>query len=125
MIAHADRRWTLASWVVMALAILLVLALSQAASACPTCKAGLAANDPTHGDLVSAYMWSILFLMAMPFTVLASFSGYMYWLVRQARNRPKPCGQAAATAEVASAGELSMPGDLPAPASESRELISV
>lgn len=119
MIAHADRRWTLAGWFVLALAILLLLALSEAASACPTCKAGLAAHDPTHGDLVSAYMWSILFLMAMPFTLLGSFSAYMYWLVRQARNRPKPLGHAAATIGEPTADEM------PVPASESRELINV
>jgi len=67
------------------LVALVVLCLAQAASACPTCKAGLGAHDPTHGDLVGAYMWSILFMMAMPFTLLASFSGYFYWLVRKAR----------------------------------------
>jgi hypothetical protein len=132
MIAHADRRWTLAGWLVMALAILLVLALAEAASACPTCKAGLAAHDPTQGDLVSAYMWSILFLMAMPFTLLASFSGYMWWLVRQARNRPKPFGQAAATAkgpsmdaeQSAAAGERA-PATSERATSDGRELIRV
>ena len=85
MISHMARRYWLAGWVIMALAILLFLALSEAASACPTCKAGLASHDPAHGDLVGAYMWSILFLMAMPFTLLGSFSAYMYWQVRQAR----------------------------------------
>lgn len=92
MISHAVRRWSLAGWIVMALAVLLVFALSEAASACPTCKAGLAASG---GHLVSAYMWSILFLMAMPFTLLTGFSGYMYWLVRRSRTQP-PTGHAAA-----------------------------
>lgn len=96
MIGHVARRWTFAGWVLIALAILLVLALSEAASACPTCKAALAAHDSSHGDLVSAYMWSILFLMAMPFTLLACFSGYMYCLVRRARRPQKPAGSAAA-----------------------------
>jgi hypothetical protein len=125
MIAHAERRWMLAGWVVMALAILLVLALSEAASACPTCKAGLAAHDPTKGDLTSAYMWSILFLMAMPFTLLASFSGYMYWLVRQSRNGPKPAGHATATLNAANAPTQSTADAQPVPASEVRELINV
>ena len=62
-----------------------LLCLASAADACPTCKAGLGAHDPAHGDLVTAYMWSILFMMSMPFTLLASFSGYMYYLVRKAR----------------------------------------
>jgi hypothetical protein len=54
------------------------------ASACPMCKAALA-NSEGGGDLVSGFFWSILFMMAMPFTILGSFSGYMYWQVRRAR----------------------------------------
>jgi hypothetical protein len=58
--------------------------LSAAAEgwACPMCQAAVAS---ARSNLVSAYMWSILFLMAMPFTLLALMSGYMYWLVRRAR----------------------------------------
>jgi hypothetical protein len=67
------------------LAAVVLVCLAQAGLACPTCKAGLGAHDPAHGDLVSAYMWSILFMMSMPFTLLASFGGYCYWLVRKAR----------------------------------------
>lgn len=82
----------------VAVAALAVLGWAAFASACPTCKAGLAAHDPTHGDLVSAYMWSILFLMSMPFTLLALFSGYMYLLVRRARAaREQAQAQPAAT----------------------------
>jgi hypothetical protein len=78
-----------------------VLCLANAAWACPTCKAGLGAHDPAHGDLVTAYMWSILFMMSMPFTLLASFGGYMYWLVRKARRMAQtPAGDAPATASV-------------------------
>ncbi len=83
-----------------------VLCLAQAAWACPTCKAGLGAHDPAHGDLVGAYMWSILFMMSMPFTLLASFSGYFYWLVRKARaaaqssaTNPQPALASAAETE--------------------------
>ena len=67
------------------LVALAILFLAQVAWACPTCKAGLGAHDPAHGDLVGAYMWSILFMMSMPFTLLASLGGYFYWLVRKAR----------------------------------------
>src|ERR1043165_3024577 len=64
------------------------------ASACPMCQAALASHDASHGDLVSAYMWSILFLMAMPFTLLTGFSGYMYLLVRRARAQGAVAGTA-------------------------------
>ena len=52
--------------------------------ACPSCKQALASQDPSQGDIVSGYFWSILFMMSMPFTILGSLSGYMYLLVRRA-----------------------------------------
>src|SRR5580704_6526374 len=83
MRARKPRSWSML--LRPSLAALVLLCLAHTALACPTCKAGLGAHDPAHGDLVSAYMWSILFMMSMPFTLLASFGGYCYWLVRKAR----------------------------------------
>jgi hypothetical protein len=67
------------------LAGMAALLLPELASACPSCKAALASQDPSQGDIVSGYFWSILFMMSMPFTILGSFSGYMYLAVRRAR----------------------------------------
>ena len=53
--------------------------------ACPMCKAALGSHDRTHGDWVSGFFWSILFMVSMPFVLLGSFSTYMYVLVRRAR----------------------------------------
>lgn len=70
--------------VCVALLVVAVMLSASTASACPMCKAALA-NSEGQGDLVSGFFWSILFMMSMPFTLLASFSGYMYLQVRRAR----------------------------------------
>ena len=67
---------------VACMAILALLAVASTTEACPTCKAGLA----NGGDqLVSAYMWSILFMVSMPFTLLGLTGGYLYLQVLKAR----------------------------------------
>lgn len=79
----SNHRLRVVGWVILAAVIALLL--PQLASACPSCKAALASQDASQGDIVSGYFWSILFMMSMPFTILGSFSGYMYLAVRRAR----------------------------------------
>ena len=67
------------------LALVAVALTASVAVACPTCKVALASHDPNHGDVVHAYMYSILFMMAMPFVLLGSFGSYIYWQIRRAR----------------------------------------
>lgn len=61
-----------------------ILLLADVALACPTCKDNLA-GDPDSANLVRGYFWSILFMMSMPFLILAGLSSYFYWEVRKAR----------------------------------------
>jgi uncharacterized membrane protein len=61
------------------------LCLTTSAWACPTCKQGLAENDPTGQAMAAGYFYSILFMMAMPFVVLGTFGGFAYLSVRRAR----------------------------------------
>src|SRR5262245_21009241 len=63
------------------------LLAAEAASACPSCKEALAA-DAGGGDLISGFFWSILFMLSMPFLILASFGAYFYYLLRRARATP-------------------------------------
>ncbi|HWA99619.1 MAG TPA: hypothetical protein VG713_14050, partial [Pirellulales bacterium] len=72
---------------VAALLVATLLALGSIAEACPTCKVALSTHDKAQGDMVSGYMYSILFMLAMPFTLLGAFSTYMYVLVRRARKQ--------------------------------------
>jgi hypothetical protein len=52
---------------------------ASAAQACPMCKA---ANE-TDANLPRAYMFSILFMLAVPATVVTSFGIGLYRLSRQ------------------------------------------
>lgn len=65
--------------------LIVAVCLTGDALGCPNCKDSLAQNDPTATGLVQGYFWSILFLLAMPFTILAGMSTYFYLLVRRAR----------------------------------------
>ncbi|MFI4874164.1 MAG: hypothetical protein ACIALR_02440 [Blastopirellula sp. JB062] len=56
--------------------LMIVLVLLAVAQACPTCKAGFGER------YVNAYGWSIIFMMAMPFTLIGAFATYIYWTMR-------------------------------------------
>ena len=71
--------------VLLVVACLVFAAAATDAAACPMCKSALASHDRTHGDWVTGFFWSILFMLSMPFVLLGSFSTYMYLLVRRAR----------------------------------------
>jgi uncharacterized membrane protein len=80
--------------ILIALTLLLTLAcMVSAASACPTCKDGMA-GDPAYSNMVNGYFWSILFMMSMPFLVFSVVAAYFYYEVRCARAK-----QAVATTE--------------------------
>ena len=74
-----------ARWWLIAMAIVLVLLIASVAAACPNCKEGLAQNDPQGQSIAAGYYYSILFMMAMPFTVLGTFGGLAYLSIRRAR----------------------------------------
>jgi hypothetical protein len=74
-------------WALIALAIVLVLLIATVAGACPTCKEGLAQNDPQGESMAAGYYYSILFMMAMPFAVLGTFGSLAYLSIRRARSQ--------------------------------------
>src|SRR4051794_38674345 len=77
---------TIVRWVVAAIVLALVLMIASVAAACPTCKEGLAQNDP-HGQAIAAgYYYSILFMMTTPYVVLATFLSAAYYSIRRARS---------------------------------------
>jgi len=61
--------------------MMMICVFSQFAEACPTCKESLSEND---AQMVRGYFWSIMFMMAMPFSILTAMSTYFYMLVRKA-----------------------------------------
>lgn len=81
----------------IALTLLLTLVcVTGTASACPTCKDGMA-GDPAYSSMVSGYFWSILFMMSMPFLVFSGVAAYFYYEVRRARMRQAAAETAAPT----------------------------
>ena len=67
-------------------ALAIALFLVGVASACPTCKDGLA-SDPASASLVRGYAYSILFMLSMPPLIFGGLSAYFYWEVRRAKVR--------------------------------------
>ncbi len=65
-------------WAALFVAIAALL-FNSAAHACAVCIFG-AAGDP----LTDAFNWSILFLMAMPYTILVSIAGFLFYSHRRA-----------------------------------------
>lgn len=72
------------NWLRWGIALSCLLWLAGTASACPTCRDGLA-QDAAHANLVQGYFWSILFMMAMPFVLFFSLGTYFYLSIRKAR----------------------------------------
>jgi uncharacterized paraquat-inducible protein A len=72
-------------WFVAAVVVALVLLIATVAAACPTCKEGLAQNDPQGRALAAGISYSILFMMSMPYIVLCTFGGLAYVSIRRAR----------------------------------------
>lgn len=67
------------------LVLVVVVCLVSDASACPTCKDGIAENDPGSQAMAAGYFYSILFMMAMPFVIIGTFGSFAYLSVRRAR----------------------------------------
>jgi uncharacterized paraquat-inducible protein A len=74
-------------WVVAAIVLALVLLIATVAAACPTCKEGLAQNDPHGQSLAAGYAYSVLFMMSMPYIVLGTFGSVAYYSIRRARRQ--------------------------------------
>ncbi len=66
-------------------ALLIVALCADAASACPTCREGLAENDPHGQSMAAGYYYSILFMMSMPFIILTTFGSVCYRSVKRAQ----------------------------------------
>jgi hypothetical protein len=54
------------------LALLLVVGLAGEALGCPNCKEAVANQDGDAMRLANGYSWSIILMLAMPFTLLGT-----------------------------------------------------
>ena len=60
--------------------LFLALLFPVVAWPCAVCLTGAAANDP----VADAFNWSVLFLMATPYTVVGSVGGWLFYTHRRA-----------------------------------------
>ena len=68
--------------VLVATALVVGRALPAGAQACAMCGSALS-NDP----LGRAFSWSILFMMAVPYTVIGAAGAWLYYMHRRAPGR--------------------------------------
>ncbi len=83
-------RKTLFAFARLAFSLLVFATILFAAAdllACPTCKDGLAENDPVAQAQARGFFYSILFMMAMPFVLIGTFGGAAYLSIRRAREQ--------------------------------------
>ncbi|UUO08060.1 hypothetical protein M4951_07015 [Blastopirellula sp. J2-11] len=78
----------------LAIAVVLIVQVSIA-QACPTCKSGFGER------YVNAYGWSIIFMMAMPFTLVGAFAAYVFWSIRTKSAAAIAAGSDESVAELA------------------------
>ena len=70
--------------------VAVALCLAADAQACPTCKDGIAENDPQLQSMAAGYYYSILFMLSMPLVILGSFGSMAYLSVKRARREHAP-----------------------------------
>ena len=67
---------------------------------CPTCKQGMSGEDPVSIARATGYFYSILFMMSMPFVIVATFGGAAYLSIRRARQHNDSWASGAEAADV-------------------------
>ena len=61
----------------------LLLSAGPVFAQCAMC--GTALQD-TDGPLTRGIFWSVVFLISLPYSIVAGFIGFLYWRFRQARS---------------------------------------
>lgn len=65
------------------LPLLIVAACVSVAEACPNCKDAVNTSDPDGLNVARGYFYSILLMLAMPFTLVGSFGAYVWREMRR------------------------------------------
>ncbi len=78
---------TYRTWMSLAVALLVVLAVQSLALACPTCKDSIDQSDPQRQNLMQGFYYSIIFMVSMPFLIFTSLCAYFYYEVCKARRQ--------------------------------------
>jgi hypothetical protein len=73
----AGKRCSAGKLLVATLAVLVALVAADAWG-CPTCKDGVLSSDPSSANIARGYFYSILLMLAMPFTLAGCFGLYVW-----------------------------------------------
>jgi hypothetical protein len=92
----ALRRPPLPPIAVMVVMLGVVVMLGAEALGCPNCKDAVNTSDPDGLNVARGYFYSILLMLAMPFTLVGSFGAYVWREMRRQR-AAAASGEAAAT----------------------------
>lgn len=76
-------RFRAASRLLVSLAVVVAVLSAGEAFGCPTCKDGVAESDPEGMNIARGYFYSILLMLAMPFTLAGSFGAYVWREMRR------------------------------------------
>lgn len=68
-----------------------------AVEACAVCLTGAGSNDP----VADAFNWSVLFLMAMPYAVVGSIAGWLFYNYRREAKKRLASGKKASVLRLA------------------------
>jgi hypothetical protein len=75
---------------IIAVTFLLICLAAAEALGCPNCKDGFASSDPDAVNIARGYFYSILLMLAMPFTLAGTFGAYVWREMRkQQRSQPQ------------------------------------
>lgn len=81
--------------VIPAVALLAIVLLTGAeAFGCPNCKDAVNTSDPDGLNVARGYFYSILLMLAMPFTLVGSFGAYV-WREMRRQKAASATGEAA------------------------------
>ena len=72
------------------LAAVMALLIVADAFGCPNFKDGVNTADPAGLNVARGYFYSILFMLAMPFTLAGSFGAYVWREMRRQKQADQP-----------------------------------
>ncbi|MFM8734482.1 MAG: hypothetical protein ACKOC8_04725 [Pirellulales bacterium] len=81
------------SWVGAGVAVAACVLLAADAWGCPNCKDAVNTSDPEGLNIARGYFYSILLMLAMPFTLAGTFGAYVWREMRRQRAREAAAGE--------------------------------
>lgn len=86
------------SWRMLAVCLVAVVVLGGGdAIGCPNCKDAVNTSDPEGLNIARGYFYSILLMLAMPFTLAGSFGAYVWREMRRQRAQEAAAASASAS----------------------------